>query len=144
MCMARQAAAQLGSGSVSRFWILRLVERPDPWSREPRSALTCAPFTSAADHLYDRMPTTPTIQSDHLAEERLQVVGFDWNPLVAFDRNTQGEALEILGFQACTFADGESEFDAVFTSPEGRFNSEPQIHILLPLQVYQCLYLLEF
>jgi hypothetical protein len=34
------------------------------------------------------------------------------------------KALRILGFTAETYSDGESEFDAVFTSPEGRFLGE--------------------
>lgn len=34
------------------------------------------------------------------------------------------EALRLMGFTAEPYADGESEFDAVFTSPEGRFLGE--------------------
>jgi hypothetical protein len=34
------------------------------------------------------------------------------------------EALALFGFEAATIAEGDSEFDAVFTSPEGRFLGE--------------------
>jgi hypothetical protein len=36
------------------------------------------------------------------------------------------EALGLMGFSAETYTDGESEFDAVFTSPEGRFLGEAE------------------
>lgn len=36
------------------------------------------------------------------------------------------DALETLGFVAESYADGESEFDALFTSPEGRFLGEAE------------------
>ena len=36
------------------------------------------------------------------------------------------EALRLLGFQANNYKDAESEFDAVFEAPEGRFLGEAE------------------
>lgn len=103
-----------------------LATPPPDWTREDRYRTKAE--TDLESQITDVSENLVRLEEEHRAlKEKLSSAGSlrrllyeQGNPLEA----VVIEALQLLGFKAANFKEGDSEFDAVFESPEGRFIGE--------------------